>query len=92
MKIVILNISSILAIFFKECENEAYEDCPIKKGCVHISAPHIYCTILEALDLKPGTSLSFLNIGSGSGYLTCIASEILGPKSLYYGKNDFDMI
>jgi protein-L-isoaspartate O-methyltransferase len=69
----------------KASENEAYSDRPIREGLVHISAPHIYCTVLEALELTPGASFSFLNIGSGSGYLTCIASAILGPKSIYYG-------
>mmetsp|Transcript_27675 Transcript_27675/g.40864 ORF Transcript_27675/g.40864 Transcript_27675/m.40864 type:complete len:573 (+) Transcript_27675:772-2490(+) len=29
--------------------------------------------------------MSFLNIGSGTGYLSCIVAEILGPKSLNFG-------
>jgi len=52
---------------------------------VHISAPHIYGSALEALELQPDSSMSFLNIGSGTGYLSCIVSSILGPKSLNYG-------
>jgi protein-L-isoaspartate O-methyltransferase len=53
---------------------------------VHISAPHIYASAMEALDLVPDSSLSFLNIGSGTGYISCIVAEILGPKSIHYGK------
>lgn len=57
----------------------------MKEGNVHISAPHIYGSALEALELIPGSSLSFLNIGSGTGYLSCIVAHILGPKSLNFG-------
>jgi protein-L-isoaspartate O-methyltransferase len=40
---------------------------------------------VEALDLTPSTALSFLNIGSGTGYLSCIVAHILGPTSVCYG-------
>lgn len=63
----------------------AHSDQPLKEGNVHISAPHIYGTVIEALELTPNSSLSFLNIGSGTGYLTCIVAEILGPTSTHYG-------
>lgn len=63
----------------------AYADQPLKSGNIHLSAPHIYCSILEALDLRPNSSLSFLNIGFGTGYLSCIAAEILGPNAIHYG-------
>jgi len=69
----------------KASERHAYSDSPLRAGNVHLSAPHIYCTVLDALELTPGECVSFLNIGSGSGYLTCVVSEILGPRSLYYG-------
>ena len=52
----------------------------------HISAPHIYGAVLEALDLQPNSSQAFLCIGSGTGYLCAIAAEIMGPKSLNFGK------
>lgn len=68
-----------------EQKESAYADQPLKEGPVHISAPHIYGSALEALELQPDSSLSFLNIGSGTGYLSCIVSKILGPKSLNYG-------
>ena len=43
----------------------------------------MYVTILEALDLQDGQS--FLNIGSGSGYLSCLASCLLGECGLSHG-------
>ena len=52
----------------------------------HISAPHIYGAVLEALDLQPNSSQAFLCVGSGTGYLCAIAAEIMGPKSLNFGK------
>jgi len=66
-------------------EQLAYSDQPLKEGNVHISAPHIYGAVLEALDLKPNSSQAFLCIGAGTGYLCAIAAEILGPKSLNFG-------
>jgi protein-L-isoaspartate(D-aspartate) O-methyltransferase len=63
--------------------NQAYLDRPFKKGPVHISAPHMYVTVLEALELKPGNA--FLNVGSGTGYLCCLAWNILGDIGLTHG-------
>ncbi|KAL3906538.1 MAG: hypothetical protein SGARI_003960, partial [Bacillariaceae sp.] len=63
----------------------AHKDQPVKEGNVHLSAPHIYGTVLEALELQNDSSISFLNAGSGSMYLTCIAASILGPRSVHYG-------
>jgi protein-L-isoaspartate O-methyltransferase len=40
---------------------------------------------LEALELQNDSAIVFLNAGSGSGYLTCIAASILGPRSIHYG-------
>ena len=42
--------------------------------------------MLEALDLQPNSSQAFLCVGSGTGYLCAIAAEIMGPKSLNFGK------
>jgi len=66
-------------------EDCAYSDRPLKSGNVHISAPHIYCTVVESLDLEPDSALSFLNIGSGTGYLSTIVAHILGPRSISFG-------
>ena len=63
----------------------AHSDQPLKEGNVHISAPHIYGSALQELDLIPNSSTSFLNIGSGTGYVSCIAAQILGPNALNYG-------
>lgn len=43
-----------------EQQDEAYYDSPLRGDPhVHMSAPHMYATVLEALDLCPG---SFTNI------------------------------
>lgn len=70
----------------QDCEDDAYDDRPLKgDNRVHISAPHIYCTVLDNLELEPNSSLSFLNIGVGTGYLSCIVANILGKKSQCFG-------
>jgi hypothetical protein len=40
------------------------------------------------LDLVPNSCTSFLNIGSGTGYVSAIVASILGPNSLNYGMQD----
>lgn len=62
---------------------QAYTDRPFKKGKIHLSAPHMYATVLEALDLRAGKS--FLNVGSGSGYLSCLAAFLLGEEGVSHG-------
>ena len=78
----------------KSLVSEAYLDQPVKFRNVHLSAPHMYVSILENLDLPPDQSegLSFLNIGSGTGYLSCLVAWILGQRSsdLQYGVEIFD--
>jgi len=73
-----------------ESKDIAYTDQPLRVGTIHISAPHIYCSVLQALELEENTPTSFLNIGSGTGYLSCITAEILGPQSLNYGIEIFE--
>ncbi|GKY90528.1 hypothetical protein MPSEU_000026500 [Mayamaea pseudoterrestris] len=63
----------------------AHIDQPLREGNVHISAPHMYGAIVEALDLTPSSCTTFLNIGSGTGYLSCIVSHILGSASTTFG-------
>ncbi|KAH3759527.1 L-isoaspartateD-aspartate O-methyltransferase [Pelomyxa schiedti] len=58
---------------------DAYQDRPIRDGPLHLSAPHLYCRILDLLELGPG--LSFLNIGSGSGWLSTVVGYYTGPIS-----------
>ena len=63
----------------------AHSDQPLKEGNLHLSAPHIYAAAIEALNLVSHSSLSFLNVGSGTGYMSCIVANILGPNSLHIG-------
>mmetsp|Transcript_72382 Transcript_72382/g.172479 ORF Transcript_72382/g.172479 Transcript_72382/m.172479 type:complete len:545 (+) Transcript_72382:102-1736(+) len=61
-----------------------YADMPLKSGRFHLSAPQIYAEALESMmPLQPG--MSFLNIGSGTGYFNCIVSELLGEDSTNHG-------
>lgn len=63
----------------------AHSDQPLKDGNLHLSAPHMNAAAIEALNLVPHSSLSFLNLGSGTGYMSCIVATILGPNSLHIG-------
>ena len=66
----------------------AYDDAPLRSrdddgSCVvHVSAPSIYAAAAEALDLRP--RLSFLNAGSGSGYFSALAAELIGPDAVHH--------
>lgn len=62
--------------------SEGYDDAPVRHGYFHMSQPSLYADALENLDLRPG--LSFLNVGSGTGYLSSIVSEITGP-AMHHG-------
>ena len=55
-----------------------YEDAPQMIGHnATISAPHMHAYALEALNdyLKPGNKI--LDVGSGSGYLTCCFADLV---------------
>jgi protein-L-isoaspartate O-methyltransferase len=64
--------------YLPEHKDSAYKDLAWKHGNIHLSAPCIYAEVLEALCLGPG--MSFLNLGSGTGYLSTMAGLILGEK------------
>ncbi|KAI6183509.1 Protein-L-isoaspartate O-methyltransferase domain-containing protein 1 isoform X2 [Aphelenchoides bicaudatus] len=57
-------------------------------GFIHLSAPCIYANALEYLDLRPG--LSFLNIGSGSGYFNTVAGYLLTEAGTNHGVELFE--
>jgi len=69
----------------KNMQYMAHTDQPLKEGHIHISAPHIYGAIVESMELTPNSSLSFLNLGCGTGYLSSIVAHILGPTSRHVG-------
>mmetsp|Transcript_49 Transcript_49/g.130 ORF Transcript_49/g.130 Transcript_49/m.130 type:complete len:500 (-) Transcript_49:19-1518(-) len=61
-----------------------YADMPLRTGHLHLSAPQIYAQALESLlPINPG--MSFLNVGSGTGYFNCIMSQLLGLDSTNHG-------
>lgn len=64
-------------------KDEAYNDQPLKTGNIHLSAPHIYGTAMDALDLTEG--MSFLNVGSGTGYINTVAAYLGGSGSVNHG-------
>eukprot|EP01029_Cantina_marsupialis_P025281 TRINITY_DN6674_c0_g1_i1.p1 TRINITY_DN6674_c0_g1~~TRINITY_DN6674_c0_g1_i1.p1 ORF type:complete len:288 (+),score=53.70 TRINITY_DN6674_c0_g1_i1:171-1034(+) len=70
---------------FLPAENraEAYYDQPIRSGIFHLSAPNIYVRALENLSF--GRGMSFLNVGSGTGYFSSVVAQLIGSKAKNHG-------
>ncbi|XP_014228497.1 uncharacterized protein LOC106653533 [Trichogramma pretiosum] len=69
--------------FLSSHRDVAYKDYAWKHGNIHLSAPCIYCAVLEELKLKPG--MSFLNLGSGTGYLSTMAGLLIAKGGTNHG-------
>eukprot|EP00112_Aurelia_sp_Birch-Aquarium-sp1_P016950 Seg3885.2 transcript_id=Seg3885.2/GoldUCD/mRNA.D3Y31 product="Protein-L-isoaspartate O-methyltransferase domain-containing protein 2" protein_id=Seg3885.2/GoldUCD/D3Y31 len=63
---------------------DAFKDTPLRGSHhVHLSAPHMYATIMEELELDVG--MSFLNVGSGTGYFSTLAGYIIKKDGINHG-------
>ncbi|KFD68733.1 hypothetical protein M514_03745 [Trichuris suis] len=70
-------------LFLPEEYTEPYSLDPVTwKGMV-ISSPRIYAEVLKHLKLEPGDR--FLNVGSGSGYFSCIAGILVANGGMNIG-------
>ena len=81
------------AVFAPAGHARTYDDAPLRARdavsgtYVHLSAPAIYGAALEALCLwkrgRNNAKLSFLNLGSGTGYLSALAAVVMGEGCVH---------
>eukprot|EP00033_Pygsuia_biforma_P002558 GCRY01002830.1.p1 GENE.GCRY01002830.1~~GCRY01002830.1.p1 ORF type:complete len:281 (+),score=17.43 GCRY01002830.1:130-972(+) len=63
-----------------------YEDSPQPIGySATISAPHMHAWCMELLRPQLSEGTRALDVGSGSGYLSAVMSEFMGPDTLVVG-------
>ena len=83
----ILNaFSSVQREYFvpAESERQAYDDTALPIGLGQtISQPYTIAIMLSELDLKSGQKI--LEIGSGSGYVLALISQIVGKRGKIFG-------
>jgi len=69
---------------FEKLEKETYEDTPLPIGHGQtISQPYTIAVMLSEIELKKGQKV--LEVGSGSGYVLALISEIVGKKGKVCG-------
>ncbi|CAG9761002.1 unnamed protein product [Ceutorhynchus assimilis] len=69
--------------FPRRIRAHAYNETAWKWENLHISSPCIYAVAMEALELQP--AMSFLNLGSGSGFMSTMVGLILGSNGINHG-------
>jgi len=72
-------------IFFNQhMPEQAYQDDAFPIGCGQtISQPSTIAIMLEMLEIKKG--MKILEVGSGSGYVVALLSELVGEEGFVYG-------
>lgn len=77
---------------------EIYEDRPYRRafaegeGALHMSAPHMYASSLETLEMEPGSGHAFLNVGSGTGYFSSLAAFLVGSSGTVHSIEVFPKV
>jgi len=67
----------------EDFHTQAYDDAPLPIGKGQsISQPSTVAQMLEMLQAKPGDRI--LEVGCGSGWLTALLAEIIGPSGFVY--------
>ena len=68
------------------------QELPGQEGALHMSAPHMYAMMLEALDISPDSGARVLNIGSGTGYMSSLLAFLVGTEGAVHGIEVFPAV